>query len=342
MTPRGCHRCGVKKALATAVTDTSGTPTGSDPTRSSPPSQGGWLWIDNRVLDDHDLSSVELAIYVAICRREKDGSGWASRADLADLAGCRIRVVSDALRTLEDEGLIDTYERFDRAGSQRANGFRVADLRRTPLQDMQGGGADPDGLGVDVEHAFAWLAHVGDDDKQDAVHSVARATIDELGAHPEDAPLADVVDAALDAAYPEQDVSTVQRDHVQSHLQEIDGESSWTWAVAAIAVAAVLGMEPARVGSVLDGWKTASTSDAGTPAAAESGADWDERPSTLEETKSWAEDHDLPRRCGAGLWYVAGRRDWECSGRVGRSGETIDDLAAWARAHQTELISAAP
>jgi hypothetical protein len=292
------------------------------------------------VLDDHDLTAVELAIYVAICRRERDGSGWASRADLADLAGCRVRVVSDALRTLEDEGLIDTYERFDRAGSQRANGYRLADLRADPLQEMQGGGADPDGLGVDidVERAFAWLAHVGDEDKADAVHSVARASIDELGAHPEDVPLADVVTAALDAAYPDRDVSTVQRDHVQSHLQEIAGESSWTWAVAAIAVAAVLGMDPARVSSVLDGWQTASSTSDG----AADGADWDDRPATLEETKSWAEDHGLPPRAGEGLWYCAGRRNWTCSGRVGRQGETIDDLAAWARAHQNDLISAAP
>jgi hypothetical protein len=296
------------------------------------------------VLDDHDLSATELAVYVAICRRESDGSGWASRADLADLAGCRVRVVSDALRTLEDAGLIDSFMRFDSDGSQRANGYRVADLRGTPLQDMQGGGADHDGHDAyhDVEGRFHWLAHVGDEDKRDAVHSVARLTIDELGAHPEDVPLEDVISASLDAAYPEQDVSTVQRDHVQSHLQEIDGESSWTWAVAAIAVAAVLGMGPDRVPSVLDGWETASTSDGGTADAAESGADWDERPSTLEETREWADDHDLPRRAGEGLWYVAGRRDWECSGRVGRQGETIDDLAAWARAHQNDLIAAAP
>ena len=295
------------------------------------------------MLDDHDLSAVELAVYVAICRRESDGSGWASRADLADLAGCRVRVVSDALRTLEDEGLIDSYPRYDSDGSQRANGYRVADLRRTPLQEMQGDGGDPDGLGVDVdvESSFHWLAHVGDEDKQEAVHAVARATIDALGCHPEDAELGDVALVALAQAYPEEEMTQIQRDHVLSHVSDIEGESSWTWAVAAIAVAAVLGMEPARVGSVLDGWETASSSD-GTADAAESGADWDERPSTLEETKSWAEDLGLPARAGAGLWYVAGRRDWTCSGRVGRSGETIDDLAAWVRAHQTELISAAP
>jgi hypothetical protein len=290
-------------------------------------------------LDDHDLTAVELAIYVAICRREKDGSGWASRADLADLAGCRVRVVSDALRTLEDEGLIDSFPRYDSAGSQRANGYRVADLRGSPLQDMQGEGEDSPGLDVDLERAFAWLAHVGDDDKQDAVHSVARLTIDELGAHPEDVPLLDVIESALGAAYPERDVSTVQRDHVQSHLQEIAGESSWTWAVAAIAVAAVLGMGPDRVSSVVDGWETASTSTGTADAAGDA---WDDRPATLEETKSWAQDHGLPPRAGEGLWYCAGRRDWTCSGRVGRQGETIDDLAAWARAHRTELISAAP
>jgi hypothetical protein len=101
----------------------------------------------------------------------------------------------------------------------------------------------------------------------------------------------------------------------------------------------VLGMDPARVSSVLDGWETASSTSDGT---ATSGADWDERPSTLEEAKTWAEDLGLPARAGAGLWYCAGRRDWTCSGRVGRQGETIDDLAAWARAHQAELISAAP
>ena len=316
------------------MTDTSAPAPGSDPTRSSPP-DAGWLWIDNRVLDDHDLTAVELAIYVAICRRESDGSGWASRADLADLAGCRVRVVSDALRTLEDAGLIDSYPRFDSDGSQRANGYRVADLRADPLQDMQGGGADPDGLGVDVESSFHWLAHVGDEDKADAVHSVARATIDALGCHPEDAELGDVALVALAQAYPEEEMTQIQRDHVLSHLEEIDGESSWTWAVAAIAVAAVLGMGPARVSSVLDGWQTASTSDGDT-------ADWDDRPATLEETKSWAQDHGLPPRAGEGLWYVAGRRDWECSGRVGRQGETIEDLEAWARAHQTDLISAAP
>lgn len=294
------------------------------------------------MLDDHDLSATELAVYVAICRRESDGSGWASRADLADLAGCRVRVVSDALRTLEDEGLIDSYPRFDSDGSQRANGYRVSDLRRTPLQDMQGGGADPDGLGVDVESSFHWLAHVGDEDKADAVHSVARATIDALGCHPEDAELGDVALVALAQAYPEEEMTQIQRDHVLSHLEEIDGESSWTWAVAAIAIAAVLGMEPARVGSVLDGWKTASTSTGTADAAGESGAEWDERPQTLEETREWAEDLGLPTRAGAGLWYVAGRRDWTCSGRVGRQGETIEDLEAWARAHQNDLIAAAP
>jgi len=291
------------------------------------------------VLDDHDLSATELAVYVAICRRESDGSGWASRADLADLAGCRVRVVSDALRTLEDEGLIDSYPRFDSDGSQRANGYRVSDLRRTPLQDMQGGGADPDGLDAydDVEGRFHWLAHVGDEDKRDAVHAVARLTIDELGAHPEDVPLEDVIAAALAAAYPDQDVSTVQRDHVQSHLQEINGESSWTWAVAAIAVAAVLGMEPARVSSVLDGWQTASSTS-----AAGDTSDWDERPQTLDEAKTWAKDLGLSERAGAGLWYVAGRRDWTCSGRVGKQGETIEDLEAWVRAHQNDLMAAAP
>jgi hypothetical protein len=246
--------------------------------------------------------------------------------------------VTAAVRTLEDEGLIDSYARFGDRG-QLPNGYRVAGLRADPpLQDMQGGGADLDGLGVDVdvESSFHWLAHVGDEDKKDAVHAVARLTIDELGAHPEDAELDDVVDAALDAAYPDREITRVQRDHVQSHLQEINGESSWTWAVAAIAVAAVLGMGPDRVSSVLDGWQTASsTSDGDT-------ADWDDRPATLEETKSWAQDHGLPPRAGAGLWYCAGRRGWECSGRVGRQGETIEDLAAWARAHQTDLISAAP
>jgi hypothetical protein len=314
--------------------DTSPTPSGSLSSRSTPPDQG-WLWIDQRVLEDYDLTATELAVYAAICRVVTDGTGWASRRRLADLAGCRVRAVTAAVRTLEDAGLVDSYARFGDRG-QLPNGYRVAGLRPDPpLQDMQGGGGDLAGLGVDVESRFHWLAHVGDDDKADAVHAVARLTIDELGAHPEDVPLADVVDAALDAAYPEQDVSTVQRDHVQSHLQEIDGESSWTWAVAAIAVAAVLGMEPARVSSVLDGWQTASTSDGDT-------ADWDDRPATLEETKSWAQDHGLPPRAGEGLWYVAGRRDWECSGRVGRQGETIEDLAAWARAHQTDLISAAP
>jgi hypothetical protein len=246
--------------------------------------------------------------------------------------------VTAAVRTLEDEGLIDSYARFGDRG-QLPNGYRVAGLRPDPpLQDMQGGGGDLAGLGVDVESRFHWLAHVGDDDKADAVHAVARATIDALGAHPDEAQLEDVVDAALDAAYPEQDVSTVQRDHVQSHLHEIDGESSWTWAVAAIAVAAVLGMGPARVSSVLDGWQTASTATTADAA----GDAWDERPSTLEETKTWAEDLGLPARAGAGLWYCAGRLDWTCSGRVGRQGETIEDLAAWARAHQTDLISAAP
>jgi len=200
---------------------------------------------------------------------------------------------------------------------------------------MEGEGGEGDGLGVDVESSFHWLAHVGDEDKKDAVHGVVRSTIDELGVHPDEVPIEEVIAAALSVAYPDQDVSTVQRDHVQSHLQEISGESSWTWAIAAIAVAAVLGMEPARVSSVLEGWNAASTGTADTDG-------WDERPSTLEETKSWAEDLGLPARAGAGLWYVAGRRDWTCSGRVGRSGETIDDLAAWARAHQAELISAAP
>jgi hypothetical protein len=322
------------------MTDTSAPAPGSDPTRSSPP-DGGWLWIDNRVLDDHDLSAVELAVYVAICRRESDGSGWASRADLADLAGCSVDSVSPALRTLEDAGLIDSFPRFDSDGSQRANGYRVADLRSCPpLLEMEGEGEDPPGLDAydEVDAHFHWLAHVGDEDKKDVVHAVARLTIDELGAHPEDVPLEDVVDAALAAAYPDREITRVQRDHVQSHLQEIDGESSWTWAVAAIAVAAVLGMEPARVSSVLDGWEIAG----GTADAAESGADWDDRPATLEETRSWAQDHGLPPRAGEGLWYVAGRRDWECSGRVGRMGETIDDLAAWARAHKTELIAAAP
>ena len=292
------------------------------------------------MLDDHDLSAVELAVYVAICRREFDGSGWASRADLADLAGCSVDSVSPALRTLEDAGLIDSFPRFDSDGAQRSNGYRVASLRDCcpPLLERQGEEEDPPGLGVDVESSFHWLAHVGDEDKKDAVHAVARATIDELGAHPEDVPLPDVIESALAAAYPGQDVSTVQRNHVLSHLQEIAGESSWTWAVAAIAVASVLGMGPARVSSVLDGWQTASSTSDGT--ADTDG--WDERPSTLEETREWADDHDLPPRAGEGLWYVAGRRDWTCSGRVGRSGETIDDLAAWARAHQAELISAAP
>jgi len=322
------------------MTDTTGPPPGSDPTRSSPPSEGGWLWIDNRVLDDHNLTPTELAVYVAICRRESDGSGWASRADLADLAGCRVRAVTAAVRTLEDEGLIDSYARFGDRG-RLPNGYRVASLRDcTPLQDMQGGGADLDGLDAydEVDAHFHWLAHVGDEDKKDVVHAVARLTIDELGAHPEDVPLEDVVDAALAAAYPDREITRVQREHVQSHLQEVNGGSSWTWAVAAIAVAAVLGMEPARVSSVLDGWEIAG----GTADAAESGADWDDRPATLEETRSWAQDHGLPPRAGEGLWYVAGRRDWTCSGRVGRSGETIDDLAAWARAHKTELIAAAP
>ena len=297
------------------------------------------------MLDDHDLSATELAIYVAICRRERDGSGWASRADLADLAGCSVNSVSPALRTLENVGLIDSYERFDSTGAQRANGYRVADLRSAPpLLEMEGEGEDPPGLDAydEVDAHFHWLSHVGDEDKKDVVHAVARLTIDELGAHPEGVPLADVVNAALDAAYPDRDVSTVQRDHVLSHLQEIAGESSWTWAVAAIAVAAVLGMDPARVSSVLDGWETASTSTGTADAAGESGAEWDERPQTLEETRRWAEDVGLKARAGEGLWYVAGRRDWTCSGRVGRSGETIDDLAAWARAHQAELISAAP
>jgi len=293
------------------------------------------------VLDDHGLSAVELAVYVAICRRESDGSGWASRADLAELAGCSVDSVSPALRTLEDAGLIDSYPRFDSDGSQRANGYRVADLRSCPpLLERQGEGEDPPGLGVDVdvESSFHWLAHVGDEDKADAVHAVARATIDALGCHPEDAELGDVALVALAQAYPEEEMTQIQRDHVLSHVGDIEGESSWTWAVAAIAVAAVLGMDPARVGSVLDGWDTAASTSNGT---ADSDA-WDDRPSTLEEAQTWAEDHDLPRRCGAGLWYVAGRRDWECSGRVGRQGETIDDLAAWARAHQAELISAAP
>jgi hypothetical protein len=244
--------------------------------------------------------------------------------------------VTAAVRTLEDEGLIDSYARFGDRG-QLPNGYRVADLRRTPLQDMQGGEADPDGLGVDVEASFHWLAHVGDEDKTDVVHSVARSTIEELGAHPDEVPIEEVIDAALLQTYPEQDVSTVQRDHVLSHLQEIDGGSSWTWAIAAIAVAAVLGMGPDRVSSVLNGWETASTS---TGTADTDG--WDERPSTLEEAKAWAEGLGLPARAGAGLWYTAGRRDWECSGRVGRQGETIEDLEAWARAHQDDLITAAP
>lgn len=320
--------------------DTSSTPSGSLSTRSTPPDQG-WLWIDQLVLEDYDLTATELGVYAAICRVVTDGTGWASRRRLADLAGCRVRAVTAAVRTLEDEGLVDSFARFGDRG-QLPNGYRVADLRADPLQDMQGGGADLAGHGVDVdvESSFHWLAHVGDEDKADVVHSVARSTIEELGAHPDEVPIEEVIDTALLQTYPEQDVSTVQRDHVQSHLQEINGESSWTWAVAAIAVAAALGMGPGRVSSVLDGWETASSTSNGD--TAESGADWDERPSTLEEAKAWAEDHDLPPRCGAGLWYCAGRRDWECSGRVGRQGETIEDLAAWTRAHQAELISAAP
>jgi len=299
------------------------------------------------VLDDHDLSATELAVYVAICRRESDGSGWASRADLADLAGCRVRVVSDALRTLEDAGLVDSFPRFDRNGSRRANGYRVADLRADPLQDMQGGGADPDGLGVDidVERTFAWLAHVGDEDKADAVHSVARATIDALGAHPDEAQLEDVALVAMAQAYPDADLGQTQRDHILRTLT--DRARRWPATVAAIAIAAALGMEPSRVPSILDGWdaydstRSSGESSDGTSDDAADGA-WDERPSTLEEAKTWAEDHDLPPRAGAGLWYTAGRRDWTCSGRVGRQGETIEDLEAWVRAHQNDLIAAAP
>lgn len=333
------------------MTDTSAPAPGSDPTRSSPPSEGGWLWIDNRVLDDHDLSAVELAIYVAICRRETDGSGWASRADLADLAGCSVDSVSPALRTLEDAGLIDSFPRFDSDGAQRSNGYRVADLR-PPLLERQGG-EDPPGLDVDVnvERAFAWLAHVGDADKADAVHSVARATIDALGAHPDEAQLEDVALVAMAQAYPDADLGQTQRDHILTTLT--DRARRWPATVAAIAIAAALGMEPSRVPSIVDGWDAYDDGPGDHQAASDDGmtddaADapemdaWDERPQTLEEAKAWAEDHDLPLRCGAGLWYCAGRRDWTCSGRVGRQGETIEDLEAWARAHQNELISAAP
>jgi hypothetical protein len=319
--------------------DTSPTPSGSLSSRSTPPDQG-WLWIDQRVLEDYDLTATELAVYAAICRVVTDGTGWASRRRLADLAGCRVRAVTAAVRTLEDAGLVDSFPRFGDRG-QLPNGYRVADLRgQPPLQDMQGGGADLAGHGVDVESRFHWLAHVGDEDKKDAVHAVARATIDALGAHPDEAQLEDVALVAMAQAYPDADLGQTQRDHILRTLT--DRARRWPATVAAIGIAAALGMEPSRVPSIVDGWDAYDPGEYSSDSTADADGAWDERPQTLEEAKAWAEDLGLPARAGAGLWYTAGRRDWECSGRVGRQGETIEDLEAWARAHEDDLITAAP
>jgi len=356
------------------MTDTQDTPTRSDSTRSSPPASG-WLWVDNRVLEDHDLSATELAVYVAICRVVTEGEGWAPRERLAELAGCQWRAVADALRTLEDEGLIASYARYGDDGRQLANGYRVADFDTPPMHSLHPPHArdaseedtgeedpppparaeseivdnSPSNEPADYEGAFRWMAAVDDEDKASAAAELAAHVSTRLFEPINEADHADVVDAAVAAAFPDSELTGFQRNHLHRTLSDVDGESRWTWTVAAVAVAAVLGLDVMRTPSVLDGWRTAKEraaggvqgdGRAGDPPTIDDDRAAD-RPTSLEEAQQWATDHGFTERVGTGLWKTVGCRGWTMAGQLGPQGETIGNLAGWTRANKNALLQAA-
>jgi len=333
------------------------------------------------VLDDHDLSATALAVYVAICRAATEGEGWAPRKRLAELAGCKIRVVSDALRELEDAALVETVPRFGDDGRQLANGYRLADLDTPPLQNMQpppASDADEEDTGEednpppparameneivdnppppdeddtppctadDFEGAFRWMGAVDDEDKAATARQLASIVQGRLFDPIHEADHTELVDAAVTAAFPNAELTAFQRDHLHRTLTDVDGGSRWQWIVGAVAVAAVLGLEATRIPSVLSGWKSAKARPQG------DGHDGDpptieddraaDRPTTLEEAREWAVENGFSKRVGTGVWKTVGCRGWEMSGTLGPQGETIDNLAGWARANENALLLAA-
>ncbi len=367
------------------MTDTQETLPGSDSTRSEPP-DSGWLWVDNRVLDDHDLSATALAVYVAVCRNVTEGEGWAPRERLADQAGCSTDHVTKALRELEDAGLIGSHPRFADDGGQLPNGYSVADLDAPPLfekrpplvsetneediteednpppparaeEENSSGDSppceesdSPPCTADDFEGAFRWMAAVDDGDKAATARELAALVQTYVSEPLPNAEPIEVVDAALTAAYPDAELTDFQRKHLHRELTNVDGESRWRWIVSAVAVAAVLGLDVARVPSVIEGWRAAKDTSrkdsargdgqAGSPPTIDDDRA-PERPTTLEEAKEWAVEQGFSARLGVGLWKAVGSRGWTMTGAIGPQGETIDTLAGWARAHERELLQAA-
>lgn len=332
------------------MTPTSGDPDRSSSTRSSPPSEGGWFWIDHRVLDEFDLSATELAVYAAICRRVTRGTGRASKADLADLAGCSVRSVPPAIDSLEDAGLVERVPRADpETGMQLPNGFRVADLSTGGMQLFH----PPHASDAHVEDNrveeyppptratpeivdnfrahFRWLERVDDADKMGAVCRLAARVDSALEDALTKAAPGKVAAAAVQATYPDE-VADAGEDQLLHVLDTLASLEDWSRVVAAVAVASVLGLPFVRISAVLDGWCSADRGGAG-PAG--------DRPETLDEAREWAEANDLPPRVGVGLWKLVGCRGWTMTGTIGPQGETIEDLEAWAHAHQNELLQAA-
>jgi hypothetical protein len=114
---------------------------------SDAPSEGGWTYVDNRVVLEHGprIGAIALGVYLAIAvHRDKSGDCYPSLNRLCALTGlCRNSVIK-AIRVLELSGLIV---------AKRENGIRATYrcARRTgstgePVQDMHqtGSSGEPD------------------------------------------------------------------------------------------------------------------------------------------------------------------------------------------------------
>ena len=97
---------------------------------------GGWFRIDNAFLDRiADIGLLPTAVYLVLAKHaDRDGYCFPSQREIARLVGKTARAVRDAIRSLEEAGLIETEQRS--VGTMKTvNRYRLTNL--PPVRDRK-------------------------------------------------------------------------------------------------------------------------------------------------------------------------------------------------------------
>jgi predicted transcriptional regulator len=87
-------------------------------------------WIYNTVIEMEDLKTIDKMVYIAICRfSNSKGTAYPGHETIAKIASCGTTSVKQAIKTLQEKGLLEVRHRFLEKGGKTSNLYIIKDPR---------------------------------------------------------------------------------------------------------------------------------------------------------------------------------------------------------------------